>query len=212
MPIIPLLQKLKKAAHRNIALAQDIMVIELYNSIPRAVIHGGTAIWRCYGGSRFSEDVDVYLEGKGMEGFRHRLAVRGFSEVKFRVKDRSVFSTFSYLGATVRFEAVFKSVKPAVRPFELSDGTFINVYTLSAEDLIKEKVAAYFARAKVRDLYDITTLLKDVEAPDAVRPVVKALLDGFRQPVDAPELKALVMVGAVPDVNSMIEVIARWVR
>ncbi|MEM1546291.1 MAG: nucleotidyl transferase AbiEii/AbiGii toxin family protein [Candidatus Methanomethylicia archaeon] len=35
--------------------------MEIYNSFPEAVIHGGTAIWRCYGSNRFSEDVDVYL-------------------------------------------------------------------------------------------------------------------------------------------------------
>jgi len=59
--MLPIDKKLKKRTHKIVALAQDILVMELYNSFTNAIIHGGTAIWRCYGSNRFSEDVDVYL-------------------------------------------------------------------------------------------------------------------------------------------------------
>jgi len=41
---------LKKKIHKDIAMAQDLMIIELYDNLSNAVIHGGTALWRCYGG------------------------------------------------------------------------------------------------------------------------------------------------------------------
>jgi predicted nucleotidyltransferase component of viral defense system len=61
MVTLPIDKKLKKKIHKTVALAQDILVLELYDKFPSAVIHGGTAIWRCYGSNRFSEEIDVYL-------------------------------------------------------------------------------------------------------------------------------------------------------
>jgi predicted nucleotidyltransferase component of viral defense system len=61
MIALPLNKKLKKKIHKTIDLAQDILVLELYDKFPSTIIHGGTAIWRCYGNNRFSEDIDVYL-------------------------------------------------------------------------------------------------------------------------------------------------------
>ena len=57
---IPLALRIKKAQHKEIAEAQDIVVEELYRIFSKAVFHGGTSIWRCYNGNRFSEDIDVY--------------------------------------------------------------------------------------------------------------------------------------------------------
>ena len=57
----PLVFRLKKENHREIARAQDIMVNSLYQVFGEAVFHGGTCIWRCYNGNRFSEDIDVYI-------------------------------------------------------------------------------------------------------------------------------------------------------
>lgn len=34
----------------------------LYRIFPGGALHGGTAIWRCYSGNRFSEDVDAYVD------------------------------------------------------------------------------------------------------------------------------------------------------
>jgi predicted nucleotidyltransferase component of viral defense system len=59
---IPLSQRLKRRQHIEIARLQDIVMETLYRVFPESVLHGGTAIWRCYSGSRFSEDIDVYLE------------------------------------------------------------------------------------------------------------------------------------------------------
>lgn len=57
---IPLEKRLRKRAQLEVALLQDEVIDLLYNIDSRLVLHGGTAIWRCYGGSRFSEDLDLY--------------------------------------------------------------------------------------------------------------------------------------------------------
>ena len=59
--MIPLILRLKKSAHKDIAAAQDLIVSALYEVFNDSVLHGGTSIWRCYKGNRFSEDVDAYI-------------------------------------------------------------------------------------------------------------------------------------------------------
>ena len=54
-------KKVEEKIHRAIALAQDIIILEIYEKSSSAVIHGDTAIWRCFGSNRFSEDIDVYF-------------------------------------------------------------------------------------------------------------------------------------------------------
>ena len=44
MAVIPLALRLRKRIHREVALAQDLMVMEAYDRFPGAVLHGGTAI------------------------------------------------------------------------------------------------------------------------------------------------------------------------
>ena len=59
--MIPLILKLKKSSQKEIAKAQDLIVEEIYKIFDKAIIHGGTSIWRCYNGNRFSEDIDMYI-------------------------------------------------------------------------------------------------------------------------------------------------------
>jgi len=218
MTILPLMHRLKKKIHRDVALAQDIMVIEIYNHFPGVVIHGGTAIWRCYGGGRFSEDVDVYLpkrfrKSENMKRFLDSLRSRGFEVKKFREREHSLFSVFSYLNTTISFEAVFENVNNSVtRSFEMADGTFITVRTLEAEDLIKEKIAAYAKRRKIRDMHDIFYLMQLVENKAKLKPFLKKFLEHFEEPVDAANLKAIIISGAVPGVKDMKEAIKRWAK
>jgi len=217
MVILPIDKKLKKRAHKTIALVQDILVMEVYNSFPSAVIHGGTAIWRCYGSNRFSEDVDIYLpfnvKNKNMENFLENLNKKGFTVEKFKETNNSVFAKFSYLGVIIRYEIVFKNIKNFLtKSFEMSDGTSILVNTLSAEELIKEKLSAYVKRKKVRDLYDIFFLLRSVEDKEKIKNDLVKFVKEFKKPVDERELKVLIISGSVPTIDSMLEVIGAWAR
>ena len=217
MVILPINKRLKKKLHRTIALAQDILIMEIYDKFPSAIVHGGTAIWRCYGSNRFSEDVDFYfppnLKRSDFSGFLNGLKEKGFKVEKFRRTNNSVFAKFSYLNVTVRCEIVFKRVRNFItKSFEMSDGTSILVNTLTAEDLIEEKALAYIKRRKVRDLYDVFFLLKFIKKDEKVKRILKKLVREFKKPVDEKELKVLIISGSVPKVDYMLETVRRWVR
>jgi predicted nucleotidyltransferase component of viral defense system len=215
--ILPIDKKLKKRTHKSIALAQDILIIEIYNSFSNAIVHGGTALWRCYGSNRFSEDIDVYLplnvKEANLENFINTLKRKDFVVNKFKKTNNSIFAKFSYLNVVVRFEAVFKNIKDFItKNFEMSDGTSIIVNTLQPEEIIKEKVSAYIKRKKIRDLYDIFFLLKFVEDKEKIKTMLIKFLKEFTNPVDENELKVLIISGAVPKVKDMIEAVRKWVK
>src|SRR3989344_1281632 len=109
---IPLISKLKKASHKEIAKAQDLIIEEIYKLFDKAVLHGGTVIWRCYHGNRFSEDIDMYIskDTKKISLFFEALKKRGFKIAKKKIGERSIYSTLELNRTFVRFEAIFKKV------------------------------------------------------------------------------------------------------
>lgn len=210
----PLHSRIKRRHHREIAIAQDIVVEIFYSVFPRGVIHGGTAIWRCYSGNRFSEDIDVYVERdlKRIDKFFEALNKRGFEAIKRRVKENALYSTLKFGEVEMRFEAVFKRVKGAIKEYETYEGNLLSVYTLDPETLIGEKTDAYVKRRKIRDLYDVFSLLRFVEKTEKVKPKLLKLLLDFKRPIDETELKAIVLFGAIPSTHDMLEYIKRWAR
>jgi predicted nucleotidyltransferase component of viral defense system len=94
----------------------------------------------------------------------------------------------------------------------MSDGTFILVNILQPEEMIKEKISAYFKRRKVRDLYDIFFLLKFVEDKEKIKNHLLKFIEDFKKPKDEKELKTLIISGSVPTIKNMLEVIKKWVR
>lgn len=211
---IPLNLKLKKKAEKEIAYAQDIIVGELYKFFPNAVIHGGTAIWRCYNGNRFSEDVDVYItkDEKRINDFFKSLEKRGFKITKKRIKENSIYSELIFNETEVRFEATFQNKKPFFKKYETSESFFINVYTLSPEDLIIEKVETYLKRRKIRDLYDISFLISYVENKKVIENHLKKLIKNYEKPKDEENLANIIIIGVVPSSNEILMEIKRWAK
>src|SRR5438445_3864550 len=211
---IPLAEKLRKRLHRTVSAGKDILVAEAYNAFPSAVLHGGTAIWRCYKGNRFSEDLDFYLpsaDKSRLDRLVANLGRRGLHKEKIKATRSAVFGKFSYLDVVVRFDASLREMsKYALRPFEMVDGTLIMVKMLEQTDLLLEKASAYMARRKVRDVYDVFFLLQILEDKRVVKKSLNELLLDFRRPVDERELKALVISGVAPTVTKMLEVIREW--
>lgn len=207
--MMPLILKLKKAQHREIAQAQDMIVEELYNAFDNAVLHGGTAIWRCYKGSRFSEDIDAYIpkDAKKIDELFERLKKRGFVLLKKKIEENSIYSMLGYNRTVVRFEALFRNIAGSLKEYEAGDGNFLTVYTLTPEELIKEKVSAYLKRLKIRDLYDIFFLLRHVPNIESIKKDLNLLVDKFKIPADEKELKILVLEGLVPETKKMLEYI-----
>ncbi|MDV3293622.1 MAG: nucleotidyl transferase AbiEii/AbiGii toxin family protein [Nitrososphaerales archaeon] len=216
MANVPLAFKLRRREHRALAAAQDLVVLELYGAFPRAVLHGGTAIWRCYKGSRFSEDLDVYLPQsarKAVDSFLEGLKRRGLARQKFKETENAMFGKFTFGGFPVRVEALFKDTKSyTVRPFEMTDGTFITANVLEPSELILEKTSAYADRRKVRDLYDIFYLTHLTDRSGNMAREVRKLLANFKPPQDPSVLRTLIIAGSVPTVRSMLEELERWAR
>ena len=209
--MIPLVLRMKREAHRRIARAQDIVVETLYEVFDDAVLHGGTAIWRCYQGNRFSEDVDVYIshDVKKIESLFLKFQKKGFLIVKKKVSERSIYSTLKFQDALVRFEAIFKKSRGILKEYETIDGNFITVYTLTPEEFITEKIDTYVQRKKIRDLYDIFFLLRHVQDFSKITPKVAQLMHSYEKPVDEADLKVLLLEGLVPSAMQMREYIGR---
>lgn len=207
--MIPIILRLKKAAHREVAKAQDLIVEALYEAFDEAVLHGGTAIWRCYGGNRFSEDVDAYIakDAKKLAKLFSMLEKSGFVVEKRKIGERSLYSTLRFNRTVVRFEAVFKAVSGSLKEYETAEGNLVTVYTLTPEELAKEKVSAYLSRFKVRDLYDVFFLLRHVKDISLVKKALEELVAKFKAPVDEGELKVLILEGLVPSSQKMLEYI-----
>ena len=207
--MIPLLLRLKKANHKEIAKAQDIIIETLYNIFNNAVLHGGTAIWRCYNGNRFYEDVDVYIEkdSNKIKKFFALMEKKGLNIERKKIGENSIYSTLKFNRTTVRFEAIFKKINGVLKEYETAEGNFLTVYTLSSEDLINEKVKAYLKRLKVRDLYDIFFLLKYIKNSTLIEKQINELVRNFKKPIDEKDLNVLILEGLIPKMQQMIDYI-----
>jgi hypothetical protein len=137
---------------------------------------------------------------------------RGFEVRKRKLKENALFSTFRLGDAEVRLEGLFRRTRGVLREYETCEGNLLTVYALSLEKLLEEKVEAYLARRKIRDLYDAFFLLRLVEKSRSTVSAVLRLIEAFRPPVDEKELRTVVLSGAVPNSKEMLEYIRRWVR
>lgn len=211
---IPLNLKLRKKSEKEIAYAQDIIVEELYKFLPDAIIHGGTALWRCYQGNRFSEDIDVYIKKDEVkiEEFFKSLERKGFRIIKKRVKESSLYSELSLNNVSVRFEATYQNKKSFFKKYETSESFFINVYSLTPEDLVIEKVETYLKRRKIRDLYDIYFLLHHIENKKKIKDYLEKLIKNYEKPLDEENLANIIIAGLVPKSDQLLWEIKRWVK
>lgn len=210
---IPLFKRLRKRLHRDLALLQDEVVDIVYGISQDAVLHGGTAIWRCYQGNRFSEDLDFYLKTgkKFKEEFSRRALSSGLEMLKFRQTANTVFSSVSNGTVEVRLEMALRTAKnPVVRPYEKADGSHMDVFTLSPESLLLEKIAAYRNRKLVRDFYDIYFLNVKVTEEEVVEKDIRALLAEGVEPVDEKNLRTLIYSGAIPSYGQMLNALGRY--
>ncbi|HLC31969.1 MAG TPA: nucleotidyl transferase AbiEii/AbiGii toxin family protein [Candidatus Nanoarchaeia archaeon] len=210
MVSIPLQTKLKRESHRKIAYAQDLVVKEVYSVFDKAVLHGGTAIWRCYSGRRFSEDLDFYLPHDHQEIGRlfENLKKIGFEVKRKKISETSVYSELVLDRAVVRLEATFQKITGVLCDYELSDGNRMIIYSLTPESFLIEKCITYLKRFKIRDLWDIFFLLKLVENPEAIKEL-GILLKEYTKPVDEEDLQTIVLEGVVPSADEMMEYIRR---
>jgi predicted nucleotidyltransferase component of viral defense system len=207
---IPLYNRLKKAAHKKIAALQDEITDVTYTISPNAVFHGGTAIWRCYNGNRFSEDLDFYLTPKKEfeNMFLKETESRGLEVIKYKKTENTIFSKIKDNETEVRFEVALRKKDGIVKSYEKLDGTSMEVFTLPIEELITEKISAYKNRLLVRDIYDVY-FLSSLEATEKTKNALKELAKNIEAPLDEKNLKTIVYAGAIPSFKQMVEAIKR---
>ena len=205
--------KLRKESHKEIARAQDIIINSLYKIFGNAVIHGGTGIWRCYHGNRFSEDIDVYIprDMKRIGELFDELKKAGFVIEKKKIGENSLYSNLTFNRTSVRFEALFKKSNGLLKNYEMSNGRIITVYSLSPEEFIEEKVNTYIKRQKIRDLYDIFFLLKYSDSKKIEKSLLR-LIRNFKNPADKDDLKILIIEGLTPGAEEMFSYIKSFIN
>ncbi len=210
---IPLMNRLKKRSQRDVALFEDVLVKILYEIDITAEIHGGTAIWRCFGGRRFSKDIDIYLESREkVEELKKKIEktaeMYGVKLLKFKDTGNLIFAEMLlgdiYSEIDINYKKYYKT--PVIRNYENLDGTFFEVLILPPEELIAEKINAYNDRRSITDLYDLRILVDFADTK-----IVRSKLNSFLSSINEPDkgedamLKSLIYEGPVPTFKSLIE-------
>jgi len=209
---IPLEKRMKKRLHVDIGRLQDEVMEAAYALDNGLVFRGGTAIWRCFSGNRFSEDLDLYCSraDRIANELENTLAVRALLLSKFRRTENLIFAKVSDGQAEVRLELNISTKKrgEATR-YEKMNGNRMEVLCLSCQELVLEKIAAYKNRRFVRDLYDICYLSDALEPDAAVKKAIDRLLSNFSAPVDEANLQTFVYSGIAPTTSQMLVALRR---
>lgn len=202
--------KLLKGKPLKIARVQDLLIVELLKNFD-FILHGGSAVWRVYGGKRFSFDIDIYHKDP-KEVLNHFLSTKWFTVLRSKITPSKVLYLRLKEEEEVELEVftMFREIKPVEGEFWLIDGGSVVVKTLSPEELVKEKINAFIDRRKSRDLYDIYYLL-DLCGVDRVKDHLKMLLESLNEePKDFEGLKDLILLGRVPEFSTIARKVERY--
>ena len=209
----PIIYRLRRKSQKELAELQDEVVDVVYTLLDNAVIHGGTAIWRCYGGKRFSEDIDLYtnypadLKAK----LENELKKRGLKLLKFRQTANTLFSQISNDVTHMSLEMTRKNMHGTLKTYQKANGSAMDVLTLKPEELILEKIAAYNDRRRIRDIYDVYFLSRFVD-DKKIKESVKKFLLKINEPKDEGDLKVIIYEGRIPTFQEMLEALKIWAK
>lgn len=210
---LPLELILKNKDYLEIARLQDEVVSRLYNINTKLTFHGGTSVWRCYGGKRFSFDLGMYVKSSSeISKLIDNLAGYGLNvkNSKLRGGERSIYYYAVSNGkASITLEFAQKKVTDRViATYIKTDGSGMDIFSLSPESLIKEKVTAYLSRRAIKDLYDIF-VLAHVSDSDKTKSEIYELISNIKYPVDEKTLPQFIYYGPIPEYNSIIDYLKR---
>lgn len=216
--MIPISLGLKKEEQLAIAQLQDQFMQSVYDMNVRILLHGGTAVWRCYHGNRFSEDIDAYLRSdEEFDAIRHNLTFTlskmGLIINRINVMDKVIIvyvSAQSNHNIQLKVELIYKKApKGTPRSFEKIDGSSMEVLTLTPEDMILEKIDSYNSRKFIRDIYDIYYLMNYVSDKDKISADLKEFIENIENPADEAVLSSIVYAGVAPSFESMVNAIKK---
>ncbi|WP_337860340.1 nucleotidyl transferase AbiEii/AbiGii toxin family protein [Ferroplasma sp.] len=198
----------------KIAELQDYLIDIIYDRVqPDALLYGGTAVWRCFGGMRFSEDIDIYMDKTSFLKLLNLLTKYG---LKLIWQDPEYNSRIRI--ANNETEILLES-KPGfaeneIRTYFRIDGTMKTISVFSPTELLVRKIEAYNGRKYIRDIYDIYILTKWLDKSDyLVKSSISKFLMNMSKPVDENILGSLLYsVNKNINFNTMIEYIKRWLN
>lgn len=214
---IPLSNRLKMRSQYDVALLEDVLVRVIYGIDRTAEIHGGTAIWRCFGGRRFSKDIDIYLKSKDeLEELKAKLpdTVERYGAKVLKFKDTGHLIYASLLMGDIHSEIDINYNKyydnPEIKNYENLDGTFYEVLIPSPEALVVEKINAYNDRRFITDLYDMRILIDNVQI-EKVKDSMRDFLSSIKSPEKEEEkrLTGLIYEGPIPTFKSLVSYIGK---
>lgn len=206
----PIESVMRNESYLKVAKLQDDTVQIIFKTIS-AVLHGGTAIWRCYGGARFSEDIDLYVRKQGdIRKLVNRITLSDLRITFNRERHGTFYYDISNAETNISLQIKIIKKKSALVFYERVDGTKSEIYSLTPENLIAEKIEAYTDRRLIRDVYDIMVLTKSVSNKDEIVDRLRSFVLKIERPKDEGVLKSLVYNALVPSFASIVEYLQRW--
>ncbi len=198
----------------KLAELQDYVIDIIYDYFSKdAFLYGGTAIWRCFGGMRFSEDIDIYLDRNEFDRFI--LSLDEYS-LKLIWQDPELPTRIRIAGdqADILIKSKSGIAENEIKAYSRVDGSTKTISILSATELMSRKIEAYQGRGFIRDIYDLYVLTKWLDKSDyLVKSKISNFLNGLQKPVDENILPSLLYAGPVNlNFNSMISYIKRWIN
>ena len=222
--------ELKSLVQLEKAKLEDTLIDILYHKYKDLVFHGGTCIWRCYGGNRFSRDIDFYLKADtDDERMRSYHETSEFlKEYKFAMKEKGYNrsnNTMHFLvesNVKMKVDINFNYKKGEPVEYTRVDGSKITVLSLLPLQLLNEKIDAYtdklenagrFKQPEAQDLYDMYQLVQLVSKHD--KATAKRLLHLMARienepPADMASLGSVIISGVPPSLELMLKRIREW--
>lgn len=146
---------------------------ELNQDSDAFVLKGGTSLKQCYGLDRFSEDIDLDSTARNIIPFAINFCKKHHYELRIAKDTKTVkrcFIKYNETGNQLKVEVSYRR-----RNIPQNEITKINGITVYSIDRIAQmKAAAYSARDKIRDLYDISFICNKYF--DSLSPATKNLL------------------------------------
>ncbi len=198
----------------ELARMQDTVIGIIYNYVqPDAVLYGGTAVWRCYSGGRFSEDIDIYVNASFSKKIEKALSMNGII-IAWRNRSLPLHMRVSDGKTDLLLEASRGRHACAISQYTKVDGTSMTISALHPAELFVRKMEAYEGRRYVRDIYDLVHLTNYIQKDDYyVASRLKPFLSRIesQRPADEKILRSLIYKG--PNnltFKNMVDYLKRW--
>jgi hypothetical protein len=156
---------------------QNLILFILYKEFGKELVFkGGTALNKCFGSDRFSEDLDFTTKKKDFE----TIIKKGLNAflIDFELSRKNYKNSFNIilrikgplfqnirqslckikLDFSIREEIILKEIDKKIG-YEMDNIPVFNVVCMNLEEIFAEKIRAIYTRNKARDVYDLNFLI-----------------------------------------------------